>query len=391
MKKHKSTDIMVQLTAYLTLASVTIATLVGMPINLKFWITLGIFVLITLEMTLFDWFVTSQKATLYILIVIVTTSPLFFVGVSPGLYLIIFFIISAQAMMLLPMRWGIFWIIVMAAISSVSFIAVEGLQTGLLTMLVYGGGYLFFGVFGKALMDANRAQEESQELYQELQEVHAQLQDYVYRVEELAATKERNRLAREMHDSLGHRMTVASVQLEGAQRLIPTNPEKAAEMVGTVREQVRQSLADLRQLVAALRQPIEADLSINQSLERLVQGFEEITRLDIQLNIGELPELPPTYRHTIYRTVQEALTNIEKHAQATQIWVTLTMSEDKLSLTIADNGIGFPDQDEMTGFGLRGLKERVALIGGECYFESRAGGGAQISVLLPPFEENSHE
>ena len=204
-------------------------------------------------------------------------------------------------------------------------------------------------------------------------------------------TKERNRLAREMHDSLGHRLTVSAVQLEGAQRIIPADPDKAAEMVGTVRQQVREALAELRQTVATLREPIEAGLSIQQSLQRLVSSFEAMTDLEINLQVDDLPNVSEMNRHVLYRTAQEALTNIQKHAEASQVWLHLTRQDDGLSLLIGDDGKGFPEDAEQMGFGLRGIRERVTQAGGMCTFEQRRNGGAQIAVNLPEVWEGLDE
>ena len=387
----KKSDSTLWITAYLTLAAVAVGTLIARTPDQKFWPILGIFVLIGVEMAFQDRAKTETGAFLYIIVTTLTTTSLYFLDVQPGLFLVIFFVISAQAMMILPRPWGSIWIIVLAAISTLSFIAQEGIQGALLLMLIYSSGYLFFGIFGRALMDSNIAKERSEQLYEELQITHAQLQESIQRVEELAVTQERNRLAREMHDSIGHRLTVSAVQLEGAQKLVSKEPDKAAEMIGTVRQQVREALAELRQTVTALRQPIEIDLPINQSLERLVNSFEAITDLDIQLTISEIPPLSDQYRHIIYRTVQEGLTNIERHANASLAWIYLTISLNEICLIISDNGKGFPADPADNGYGLRGITERVFLAGGRCDFEQRAGGGAQITIHLPLEMEDQDE
>lgn len=393
-QEKKPSDIMLTVTAYITLISVAIGTLFTLPPENSIWPVLGLFVLVGVVMFFQDKAQQHGYLWPYIITITILTSLFYFFGVAPGLYLIIYFIISAQAMMLLPGRWGIAWIILLGLISAITFTITEGLQTGLLLMLVYSGGYLFFGIFGRALMDAQIEREKSQRLYLELQAAHEQLQDYVYRVEELAVTQERNRLAREMHDSLGHRLTVAAVQLEGAQRLIPKDPDKAAEMVDTVRQQVRQSLSELRQTVAALRDPIETGLSIQQALERLVAGFEEGTGLVVHATLGSLPPLTDKLRLVLFRTVQEALTNVQRHAQATQVWLHLSHHFDAISLLVSDDGKGYPPDAERLGFGLRGIRERVAQVGGECHCELRQGGGAQLAVRLPlqiTSAEDAHE
>lgn len=390
METDKSTGVMLWLTAYITLGSLAVGTLVARQPGEPFWPVLGIFVLLGIEMAFQPHSGSIRKTLTYLTVITLTASSLYFFSVSPGLYLVFFFVISSQAMMMLPRLWGVAWIALLAVISTISFISQEGWQSALLLMLIYTGGYLFFGIFGKALQDATIANRRSQQLYEELQATHAQLQESIQRMEELAVTKERNRLAREMHDSIGHRLTVSAVQLEGAQRLSGADPEKTAEIIATVRQQVREALAELRQTVTALRQPIELDLPIEQALHRLVESFESITSLDIQLSIGELPPLPDQHRHILYRTVQEGLTNIQRHAEATFAWIYLSAKDHEISLIVSDNGKGFPPDPLDSGYGLRGIQERAAMAGGRCHFEARKGGGAQITLQLPLEKERQH-
>jgi signal transduction histidine kinase len=96
-----------------------------------------------------------------------------------------------------------------------------------------------------------------------------------------------------------------------------------------------------------------------------------------------LPDLPDTYRMALYRAAQEALTNVQKHAGARQVWFMLTVRADAIDLLVSDDGQGMPTDVEMAGFGLRGLRERAAQLGGEFHLEPRAGGGTQLSFRLP--------
>jgi signal transduction histidine kinase len=98
----------------------------------------------------------------------------------------------------------------------------------------------------------------------------------------------------------------------------------------------------------------------------------------------DLPPLPDTHRQALYRAAQEALTNVQRHAQASQVWLVLTVDGGAVSLLVGDDGVGLPPDDApATGFGLRGLRERAAQLDGELYLEPRAGGGVQLSFRLP--------
>jgi signal transduction histidine kinase len=298
----------------------------------------------------------------------------------PALYCLLGF----QTVFLLSPNPGILWIAAYVIITMVSFALSFGWEEGLIALPIYGGLNAFFGAYANALLRANAARQESQALLDELRQAHGQLQEYALRVEEMAVVEERNRLAREMHDTLGHRLTVASVQLEGAQRLCSVDPKQAASMVNTVHQQVREALSELRSTVATLRTPIEADLRLRSSLRRLISDFQEATGLTVHQVLPEdTPDLPATHRLALFRAVQEALTNIQKHAQATQVWLLLTFHSDRVSLIVSDDGKGVSIRRDQTGFGLRGLRERAAQLGGELYLEPRRGGGTQLSLRLP--------
>ncbi|MDH5506253.1 MAG: sensor histidine kinase [Anaerolineae bacterium] len=301
-----------------------------------------------------------------------------------GVFQILFFMLSAQAMIFLPLGTGLGWVAAFSVITGGLAMALSGVSLGVLSFLVYGAGYMFFAVFGYNMRQAESERQKSQALLDELQQAHSQLQAYITQAEELAVAEERNRMAREMHDAIGHRLTVAAVQLEGAQRLIPDEPDRAGQMIATVREQVREALGELRQTVTTLRQPLHTGLSLPQALKKLVETFEKGTHLQVNTLLEEdLPEVPPNQRLAIYRAAQEALTNIQRHAQASQVWLQLVHQENQLTLLVRDNGNGFPQEASGQGFGLRGMQERAAQLGGEFHMETVPKGGAQIKFSIP--------
>ena len=284
----------------------------------------------------------------------------------------------------LPLRQGVYWTAGYTVVTAASFAIGMNLGEGLIALFLYGALFAFLGAFAGALARADAARRESQALLAELRQAHEQLREYALRVEELAVVEERNRLAREMHDTLGHRLTVASVQLEAAQRLCPTDAERAAGMIGTVREQVREALGELRGTVATLRAPIEADLQLRSALPRLIDHFEKATGLTVhQVLPADMPPLPDAHRLAIFRAVQEALSNIQRHADAGQVWLVLNVTDKAVTLLVSDDGKGIVSNGEPAGFGLQGLNERAGQLGGEMHTEPRRGGGTQLSFRLP--------
>lgn len=350
----------------------------------------GLYVLITWFMETDDllWLRNSKIAVLAAI-----PSTLIFLGIGGWAAILMFFVLSATVMYNVPSRIGYAWICVFGLIVVVIYATVWSDIGSMLTGLGTFAGFMFFGSATQSQLKAIDANEESQRLLGELQKAHQQLQEQASQAEELAATNERNRLAREVHDTLGHQLTVAAVQLEGAQKLIQRDPKRAEEMVSTVRGQVLEGLQELRKTVSTLRAPIEETLSLQSSLARLVDEFEQATQIHVTLQIPErFPKLPTTFRQTLYRAAQEALTNIQKHAQAKHVQIRINISEaesqrSELHMSIKDDGIGLSKADKATspkvGFGLRGMNERVSQLNGTMSIRNGQSGGAEVHITLP--------
>ena len=252
-------------------------------------------------------------------------------------------------------------------------------------------GYFFMGYTAQNRKRAEAAEQTSRRLLDELREAHAQLQAYADRVEALTLAEERNRLSREMHDTLGHRLTVAAVQLEGAQKLAARDPDRAARMIGTVHGQVVEGLGELRRTVAALREPepegAARQPALADALRELARNFAQATYLNLHLDLADtLPPLPAAHRRALYRAAQESLTNIQRHAQASQAWLSLSHQNGDapptVTLTVCDDGVGLPKQQH-SGFGLRGLHERAAQLGGTFHVESQPDAGVKSTFTVP--------
>lgn len=308
------------------------------------------------------------------------------------IFLLLFFVLSAQAMVGLPTRAGLRWISLFAVVTIVgNFYNDFDLVSDLINSLVNCAGFLVFGAFGNALMRAETARAASQQLLIELQEAHTQLQAYAERVETLAVAEERNRLSREMHDTLGHRLTVSIVQLEGAGRLLERDPARAGQMIQTVRSELVDGLADLRQTLAALRNPIVSGDSLPQALAKLVGDFERATQLTIHTDFPETwPALSEVQALTIYRMAQEALTNIQRHAEARAVHLSLRQQNGSVRIEIEDDGRGFDPVQAAPGIGLRGMRERALQLQGKVDIKSQPQQGARLTLTLPLHEESVH-
>ncbi len=329
-----------------------------------------------------------------LLMALLTLNTVALLAVPPhiDIFVIVFFVLSVTAAMIFEPREWAAWIAGFVVLTFLYYLNVHSLQDGMIMAIIYAAAYYFFATFAKSMSDANKAEEESKQLLSELQDAHQQLQSYADQVEELTIVDERNRMAREMHDTVGHRLTVSAVQLEAAERLITKDPDKAEQMVGTVREQIGEALNELRQTVAALRAPLEEDLRLDVSLQRLAEQFRQGTDLPVELETPEeLPALEPQQRQAIYRAAQESLTNIQRHAQAKNVWMQLQRQENGIVLYVSDDGIGIPPRINASGFGLKGLRERALQLGGDYQLSPRPGGGSQAIFHIPLTTESNHD
>ena len=236
---------------------------------------------------------------------------------------------------------------------------------------------IFLVLFMNALLSERQRREELRLANQRLRESAAQ-------IEKLAMNQERTRIAREIHDSLGHALTGLNIQLEGALKLWDANPEQARTFVAQAKEMGSTALKEARQAVATLRQAPLAQQDLAEAIAPLTQRLQQVTGVTPKVSVN-CPPLPESLKLTVYRIVQEALTNICKYAQASQVNIDIHALPDvsRLHITVRDNGVGFDPQDNTTGFGLRGIQERAQAEGGQMQLNTAPGQGCTVQVWLP--------
>jgi signal transduction histidine kinase len=245
---------------------------------------------------------------------------------------------------------------------------------------------IFFSIWiSQIRLDEHRAREKAETLAKQLESANRQLAEYASQVEELAATQERNRLAREIHDNLGHYLTIVNVQIEAAKVTCESDPARALDALNKAQELAKKGLTSVRESVAALRvSPVE-----NRPLESAIAELIEESRTSgIATEFKIVDESRPVESKSalaLYRVVQEGLTNVRKHASASRVDVLLDFSQpDSIRLSVLDNGVGAADTS--SGFGLIGLRERVHLLGGEFNVKTEPGKGFQLEVSIPVAE-----
>ena len=208
---------------------------------------------------------------------------------------------------------------------------------------------------------------------------------------QMALVEERNRLAREVHDTLAQELAGIALQLEAADALLDSSPERARARIRQALEQARESLDEARRSVLNLRAgPLERQ-SLAAALDTLGRRFAEETGIVVTTNVAlEGLRLPARSEEAFYRIAQEALTNVRRHAQAGAVAIELLVAGDEVILTIADDGRGFSagaaPAEPVHGFGLIGMHERARLLNGSMRISSCPGEGAQVEVRLPLHE-----
>jgi len=193
---------------------------------------------------------------------------------------------------------------------------------------------------------------------------------------------ERARLARELHDETGQALTSILLGLKTLEQAVETR--EGREQVASVRQLVVSTLADVRRLAVELRPTALDDFGLEPALERLVDKHRQdgAIAVDLEVRLGE-SRLPADVETTMYRIVQEALTNIAKHAEATRVSVLVTRKEHAAVVVVEDDGAGFDTSSASPGLGLAGMRERVALVGGRLRVESSASSGTTIAAEIP--------
>ncbi len=206
-------------------------------------------------------------------------------------------------------------------------------------------------------------------------------------LESLAISRERNRLARELHDILAHTLSGMAVNLEAIKVMLPPDADEISGMLDHSLNAARLGLDETRRALQDLRaRPLE-DLGLDLALRALARTFEERESINTQLQISpQLPVLSPDVEQTIYRITQETLANISKHANASQVWLKLESTASRIELTIKDDGAGFNPKEKLANdrFGIKGMRERAMLVGGRLVVGAVRPSGTLVSARVPP-------
>jgi signal transduction histidine kinase len=251
-------------------------------------------------------------------------------------------------------------------------------------LLASPAGFAFVAAFTRGAVAELVQRYEATKLLDELNEAHAQLRAYADQVERLVVARERNRMAREIHDTLGHYLTVINVQIETAQKLRDRDAASSADALVTAKQLATECLNEVRRSVSALRPAALEDGGLLCAVDLLVEGLRGAAEFAIHLDVEGNGRLPVETEVTVYRAIQEALTNARKHARARNVWIKLAWEANCLVATIRDDGQGTKNDStaDAASFGLQAMRERLSRVGGVLDIET-GGGGFCVTVTVP--------
>lgn len=316
----------------------------------------------------------------YFAVQCVVVTAMIFISPVHGFFGIIVFPLCAQAVFLLRTSGAM----VVNAYLFAATIALWGIPYGWHgaweAAMNYSTGFVFTIVFSAITRQALDAKVSAENLRLEVEKANRQLQEYAQQAGDLATTRERNRVAREIHDGVGHYLTVVKTQLDAAATLLPSQPDKARETVVKAARLASEALDDVRRSVGALR----ADASrppLPDALKELVAQGSPVPTFAVE---GAPRPLSSAVEHALFRAAQEGLTNIRKHARATNALLVLDFRlPQRIRLELSDNGVGISKPSSQPGFGLVGLRERIELLGGQIETANRLNGGFALTVEVP--------
>jgi len=260
-------------------------------------------------------------------------------------------------------------------------------------LIIQGAMMLLVGYIIVQLVSIQREQREALErAYKQQARANLRLQRYAVALEELTISRERNRMARELHDTLAHSLSAVTVQLEAVRSLWDVNPIAAEDMLDRADEAARRGLTEARRALQDLRASPLQDLGLSLALRELANTAAERAGVSLTLDLPEqnLDSLPPAVEQGVYRIAQETLENIVRHSEARSIVFRLELTRESLSLTISDDGRGIDStvlrqsaDGSQDGLGLRGMQERATLIGGSLEITRQEGQGTLVKLRVP--------
>lgn len=232
-----------------------------------------------------------------------------------------------------------------------------------------------------SLFIRERSNDELGQLAQRLNQMAEQLQNLLHTRQELAAMDERNRLARDLHDSVKQQVFATVMKIGSARALIEEDPKAAGKHLDEAERLARQAQTELTATIRELQPVTLEHMGLAPALAKQVDDWSRLNRIRARVEVPRVCNVPKELEQALFRVTQEALANIARHSQATSVEVNLACDSNEVVLTIADNGVGFdPATTEGRGVGLRSMRERIETLGGDFCIESKPGSGTHLTA-----------
>lgn len=316
---------------------------------------------------------TTHQAHLYFAIQLVLVTLLCLAARSGDPFNFPFFILGIQAMLLYRPQVAAGWITIYYVVGCLTAALRDG-GISPVYFLFYLAIYLFVAAYGYTLRQAETARKHNEQLLAELQVAQAQLQT-------LAVAEERNRLARDLHDSTKQQAFALSAQLGAARSLIGRDPQTAEHHLQQAEQLADNLREELAALILDLRPPALAEQPFSTALRQYVNEWSQSHAITTQVGIIDERPLPAEIEGALFRIVQEALANIGRHSQAQIVDLRLVYTPDQLTLNVQDDGQGFDPQQAQWGVGLHSMRERAqALPQGQWLLDTAPGRGTRMTV-----------
>lgn len=305
-------------------------------------------------------------------------------GQNLTLVALLFLPLVVQTILTLPQYWMLFTNILILVAYTAVILSIRADSSPLISHFpLFFTAQIFIVFFTQMAVNESRSREEVERLVTELADANDHLRSYALKVEELAVTQERNRMAREIHDGLGHYLTSIHIQLQAAEAIIQSDgdPNMAVGGIQKAQNLAKNALADVRESVSTLRSPLIGHLPLSEMIqEHLEQSATGSIAVQFEIE-GEEVELSPNISWTILRATQEAVNNSVKHAKCSEINVKLRYKNGQIQLSVIDNGVG--SSDTSGGYGLVGLQERIHLLNGELKISTAENEGFKVEIGVP--------
>jgi signal transduction histidine kinase len=244
---------------------------------------------------------------------------------------------------------------------------------------------LFMQIISFVTYHTQRVTLQNRDLLQELHQANTELQFMVDEIAELSAVEERIRLSRDLHDSVGHHLTAISIQLEKSLAYQNISENDSIEAVKNARYSAAEALKEVRNFIDAQKVK-PGSFSLEKKINGLLENFDQ-EKLKIEWRLtGDENNYPIRVRRNLYHSLQELITNIHKHAEATKVDVSIKFSGRDITMRVEDNGVGFVPERALKKdghFGLKHLKERISSLDGTLEIDSKKQGGTRVTIRVP--------